>query len=91
MIFELIFQVLITVIKGVFGILPNLPPMSETVTNAGDAIIGLIDQPIRFLKYIYGPILLNAIFATIIILFNFEKIFYSLMFIVKKLPFLNIK
>lgn len=91
MIFELLFQMVSFLITTVFGIFPNLPQMSPSIQNAGDFVISIIAVPINLMTYLYTAPFMVAMVAMLILLFNFERAYHLTMFIVKKLPFLNIK
>ncbi len=91
MILEALHNMVVTVITTTFGWLPSLPEMSETIVDIGEWIVDIVTAPVQSVSMFYGRTLWNVILVMVVAIFNYEKIFKGTMFILKKIPFLNIK
>lgn len=91
MIFQALFYVLLGILQVIVAPIPTLPTTPTAVTSAGGWAVTQVDNVIGVLRLVYGTTLLAAMFVIIIALFNFEWVYHSLMWLVRKLPFLSIK
>jgi hypothetical protein len=90
MIFLFLIKVILGLITGVFYILPSLPAMPSAVVTAGDWTATQITGAISILNMIYGTTLLAGMMVIIIAMFSFELIYRSSMFVLHKVPFINV-
>lgn len=75
----------------VFDLLPSLPPISETISSAGAGILSVISNVAGILQMVYGQVLFSAIFTLVLVLINFEWVYHTILWILKKIPVLGIK
>lgn len=91
MIIDAILSVLVGVLKLIMTPLPSLPAISTTISDAGTWLINLVSNASGYLQAIYSAPLLAAVIALFVVLLAFEQIYWTVMWIVKKIPMLNIK
>lgn len=91
MIIEFLLSVLVGFIKLVLGILPNVPATPDAVLNGGNFITSTISSVISVLSMLLTPVLLGACVVIILGMLNFTWIYHSVMWVIRKLPVLNIK
>lgn len=90
MIIETILNILKTLLFVVFGWI-NLPSMPESVTSSINSFLDLIFNNITLLVFFIRPITFQIAIPVLIIILNFEKIYHLTMWILKKIPMLNMK
>ena len=90
MIFTSILVVLFAVIKGLM-FFPNVPPAPAALTSMATWLIDLIATAVEIMDLVYSPVLMIMMAGVFLGLFAFENVYYSIMWIIKKIPFLNIK
>lgn len=91
MIIEWITRILVNIVMAFFSILPNVPATPADIISGGDWVIQQIVGTIAFIRTIYGNALLVAIVVVMAALVTFPWIYHSVMWILKKIPMLNIK
>lgn len=91
MIFEALLNMLTTTLTTLFSPLPALPDVPEAFTTATDAVIGTLAQGVYLLRYIFSTELLNLSLGILIAVFIFERGYNTIMFVLRKIPFINIK
>lgn len=91
MIIDFIISVFATFVKGVFYILPSLPDMPEPITSGGDWLINTVTSVASVLTMVYSPALMAIMISTAILLLNFEHIYHVTMWILRKIPVINMK
>jgi len=69
----------------------NLPQFPEELTTSIDTFLSLIFDNVSLLGFFIRPMTLKIVIPVLIILVNFEYIYHLVMWLIKKLPFLNIK
>lgn len=89
MILEVILNLVKTLLNLVFGWI-NLPPFPEGLTNSIDSFFSLIFDNLTILGFFIRPETLTIAVPVLIILLNFEQIYKLTMWILRKIPFLNI-
>jgi len=91
----MIVEFLSTLIMGamivLFDALPDLPSMPTAISTASEWTIDQIAGVISFLSMLYTPVLLTAIVLVIIALFSFEFLYRQFLWVIKKIPIINIK
>jgi hypothetical protein len=87
MIIEFFLGVIGGFLKLVFGVLPSIPPMPAWVDTSLDFFTTIILQGVGLVSYLYTPQLMIFLFTTLLVLINFEYVYHSVLWIVRKLPF----
>lgn len=91
MIFEAIFNMLATTLTTIFSALPSLPEAPSGLQTAGDSIIGYLAPGIYIMRYIFTTPLLNIALGIFLAVLIFERGYTTIMFVLRKIPFINIK
>jgi len=91
MIVTFIITTLLNVVKTVMGILPTVPAMPQPVIDAGNWVISTIIGMVSLLTMLYGTTLFAALIVVGLALLNFTWIYHTIMWIVRKIPMVNIK
>jgi hypothetical protein len=86
-----IIKVFMAGVTALFGILPNVPATPTSISSGGDWVINSVAGIASVLQQIYTPVLLTAIIVVVLVLFNFERIYFLVLWVLKKIPALNIK
>ncbi len=88
----MILEALLNLIKGllnvVFGWI-SLPPFPEELTTSIDGFLSLVFDNLNLLGFFIRPITLTVGIPILIILLNFEQVYKLVMWILRKIPFLN--
>jgi len=90
-IFTAILTVLLAIVMGVFGILPDVPPIPTAIADASQDVIDFVGQGTSLLAVIFTPALLSAAVVVILAMFFFSKVYHVTMWVLKKIPLLGIK
>lgn len=91
MIIDFLISSMLGFIRVVFGILPSVPATPQSVIDGGQWITDQISAVISVLNMVYTPALLAATLIIIVGMFTFEWIYHTAMWIIRKVPFINIK
>lgn len=89
MIIQLILNLLRTLLFSVFSWI-NLPQFPEGLTNSLNNFIDLIFDNLNLLGFFIRPVTITIVIPVLIILINFDKVYKLTMWILKKIPMLNI-
>lgn len=89
MIITLILNLLKTLIFAVFSWI-NIPSLPESITNGLNSFLDIIFNNITLLGFFIRPITITIVIPVLIILLNFDEIYKFTMWILKKIPMLNI-
>ena len=89
MIIQLILNLLKTLLFSVFSWI-NLPQFPEELTNSLNSVIDLIFDNLNLLGFFIRPVTITIVIPVLIILINFDKVYKLTMWILKKIPMLNI-
>lgn len=89
MIIEAILNLLKTLLFTVFGFI-NLPAFPEDIMTNLDSFLDLIFDNLTLLGFFIRPSTLTLTIPLLIILINFDKVYKFTMWIIKKIPMLNI-
>lgn len=90
MILEALLNLIQLLLNVVFGWI-NIPQFPTELTSSVDSFLDLLFDNLSLLGFFIRPITLTVAIPLLIILINFDKIYKLAMFIIKKIPFLNIK
>lgn len=90
MIIEAILNLLKNLLFIVFGWI-SLPAMPEGITSSINSFFDLIFNNLTLLGFFIRPITLQIAVPVLIIILNFDKVYKLTMWILKKIPMLNIK
>ena len=90
MILEALLNIIKVLLQVVFGWI-NLPQFPEGLTGSIDTFLDLIFDNITLLGFFIRPQTLTIAIPILIILLNFEYVYKLTMWILKKIPFLNMK
>lgn len=90
MILEAILNIVFTLLQFVFGWI-NIPQFPDQLTNSIDSFLDLIFDNLNLLGFFIRPITLTVAIPILIILLNFDQVYRLTMWILRKIPFLNMK
>lgn len=90
MIIEGLLNLIKTLLFAVFSWI-NLPDFPETLTSSIDSFLSLIFDNLTLLGFFIRPSTITVAIPLLIVLLNFDDIYKLTMWILKKIPFLNIK
>jgi hypothetical protein len=91
MIINFIVQVVLTNIKTALNGLPTVAATPQAVVDGGQWILDTINATISVVSMVLTPTLTAACVVVIIGMFTFEWIYSSVMWVLRKLPMVNIK
>ena len=80
-------EMLLTII---FGLLPDIPNFDSGVLNSLNGFINLIFDNLDLLGFFIYIELVGALIPWLVIILNFEHIYDFIMWIIRKIPILNI-
>lgn len=85
-----VFELLFVIIQLLFGWI-NIPPIPSEIKNSINSFLDLIFNNLTFLGFFIRPTTLKILIPLCIFLFTFKDIYKLTMWIIKKIPFLNMK
>lgn len=91
MILNFIIQVIFTLITTILGVLPNIPAIPTAISNGGTYISDTIATFVSFINIFFSPALVSATIVVAIGLFTWEWFYGLALWIIKKIPIVNIK
>lgn len=86
MIIELIITAITAVLKLVFGILPNIPQLPNSVLTSLQNVFQVIFDNVGLLGLFVRISTIKLLVPLVIIVVNFEHIYHFVLWIIKKLP-----
>lgn len=81
----------IGLVTSIMSVFPTLPSIDPSIVSAGNWITTMLGQGASFAQFLYGATLFNALIAVLVAIWAFEPIYHGVMWVIKKIPFLNIK
>lgn len=69
----------------------NIPPFPVELASSIDSFLGLIFNNLSLLGFFIRPVTIRIVVPILLIVINFELIYKLVMWIIRKLPFINIK
>lgn len=92
MIIELMLNLVLSFIDLIFSILPDVPTIPIDISNTITSYIDLIiTNGIGILNIIIRPTTMQIAIIIIIFINSFEYIYSIIMWVVRKIPFINLK
>jgi hypothetical protein len=82
---------MVSFIKLVFTPLPTVAATPTSVIDGGTWITDQISAVVSVFNMVYGATLFSALILIILAIINFEWIYHTLMWVIKKIPMINIK
>jgi hypothetical protein len=90
MIIELIIKAIISLLQTIMSVLPNLPAVPVAISSAGGWISDQIIGVVSLLRQLYGTTLLAALVLVGGSLLIFKTTYSFIMWVIRKIPVLNI-
>lgn len=75
----------------IFNILPNLPPFPTSLNNAIEYVLNIIFDTASLIGLFVHMDTVAILLPMALLVINFNRIYHILMWLVKKIPALNIK
>lgn len=91
MIFDFLLAAAYALITGPISLIPDLPPMPAEIVSGLSTTNDLLFASVGFLKQLYSPLLFNLLLMLSIALLLFDQVYWFVMYILRKIPFLSIK
>lgn len=91
MIITVLLTVFLALLMGMFGALPSIPPVPAAIESAASEVIGFVENGASLLHIIFAPALLSAAVVVILAMFFFHQIYFVVLWVLKKIPIINIK
>lgn len=91
MIIMTLLTVFISVVLWPITLIPSLPALSEDITNGLDTLIANLTMPLGIMHMFLGTSFFTIVIPLIVVLLNFELAMGSIMWVLKKIPIVNIK
>ena len=88
MILKLLFELVLGLLRIVFSWV-SFPPMPEAVTSVIDTLFGYMAVGIGFVWLFIPRQLVLVLLPIVLILENFDRLYRVVMWILRKIPFLN--
>lgn len=88
MILEALLNLIKVLLNVVFGWI-SLPSFPSELINSVDTFLNLIFNNLSLLGFFIRPLTLTIAIPILIILLNFERVYKLVMWILRKIPFLN--
>lgn len=79
------------VLQAIMSVLPTIPSVPTAISDGGTWVVTTIEDVIAILRLFYGSTLLNAIVVVCVAILTFEWIYHGIMWIVRKIPMINMK
>lgn len=86
MILELIMNAVLFLLKSVFGLLPNIPQLSTSLTQSIDKVFNVIFDNVGLLGLFVRISTIKWLVPLVIVVYNFEHIYHFVMWVIKKIP-----
>jgi len=90
MILDAIIDAVILLIKLIFDLLPNIPAMSATITTYISQFTDLIFQGIGLIDILIDLNILKIVVIGMLAVNSYQYVYKITMFVLKKIPMLNI-
>lgn len=91
MIIEALLNLISSIFQFVFNLLPDLPQFPSRITAAISSFLDLIFSNVGILGVFVSIDLVKILVPLILVVINFDHIYHLVLWILKKIPFLNMK
>jgi len=91
MIFTAFLTLLIVPITIIIGYLPDLPDMPSAITTSASVVITYVGQAFGLLSLWFSTPLVVAMAVSAIALMGFEYFYHLTMWVLRKIPMINVK
>jgi len=91
MVYVVIILAAVALMSFVFGLFGNLPPTPDWLVGTADGAIDLFRGAIYTFSWLIGPHLFFLTLGVIVTLLLWEQIYHLIMWVLRKIPILNIK
>lgn len=91
MVVTFIIHSMLSLIQTVLGVLPNVPATPQAVIDGGTWIVNQVAGVVSLLNVIFSSTLMTATIVIVVAMFTFEWIYHTVMWIVRKIPMINVK
>lgn len=93
MIIELLMVAITALLNGIFSIIsiPNIDGLSDFISNSIDFLFELINQSLGLIFLFIRPTTFVIALTTAIVIINLDNIWKFVLWVLKKIPFINIK
>lgn len=91
MIINVIINVLLEFLQLIVSPIPAVPAAPEAIVDGGAWIVSAISDVIGILRLVYGQTLLTALVVVFVGIYVFEWAYHSIMWIIRKIPMINMK
>lgn len=86
MILEWLFAAFIGILKTLFALIPNLPPLPSFLINSLEDFTNLIFANVQLLGYFISIPMIKVLVPLIIVVENFEHVYNFVIWIIRKIP-----
>ncbi len=90
MIIEGVFNDIYSIFELLFGWI-TLPDFPESFKNSVNTYLGYIFNNLQLIYLFIRPVTLKTAVPILVAILNFDKLYKLVMYVVKKIPFVNIK
>jgi hypothetical protein len=90
MIIDGIVHVFLGVVSSIISVFPSIPAIDPSIVTAGNWITTTVGEGSAFAQFLYGTTLLDALIAIAVAIWAFEPIYHGVMWVIHKIPFLNV-
>lgn len=91
MIVDGLIHAILGIVSNILSVFPSLPSMDVSIVTAGAWLSTTLAQGAAFAQFIYGSTLYHAIIALVAAVWAFEPIYHTVMWVIKKIPIINVK
>lgn len=92
MIIELLIKIIYLLIEVILNILPDIPSLPIDIIEPINLYIDIIvTNGLGLFYLLVRPVTVNVVIVVVVFLNSFEYIYAIIMWVLKKIPFLNIK
>mgnify|MGYP001128038829 CR=1 FL=1 len=91
MLLEVFFSLCLGVLHWLFVLIPDIPNFNVTILEDLTGFINLIFDNLSLLGFFFDIEMMKLMIPLIIIVINFEHVYHLAIWVLKKVPMLNIK
>lgn len=86
MIIQFLFNIILTLLKTIFSILPDLPQLPSALLASVNTVMTVIFDNIKLLGFFFPISTIKIMVPLVLVVINFDKIYHFTLWVVKKLP-----